>query len=289
MAEDVTAEADSGGHTDRRPLVGLLPTLQRLRDRIASEEGYAAGRTPRIGAGGGIGIPSPCTRPSPWARPTCSPARSTRSCVEAGTSDLAKTMLASAGVADCATGPAPDMFELGAHVQVLGQGTMYAQRAQRLYDLYKRYPSMADIPAKDRSKIERTIFRQDLDTVWANTREYWAGRDPEQVARADKDPRHQMALTFRWYLGMTSRWAGRAIPTAAATTRSGAGPRWGCSTTGSGAPGWMPWRTAARPRSPGPCSTAPRPCARVEVARALGVALPTHAATPVPVRAAPPR
>ena len=130
-----------------------------------------------------------------------------QSCVEAGTSDLAKTMLASAGVADCATGPAPDMFELGAHVQVLGQGTMYAQRAQRLYDLYKRYPSMADIPAKDRSKIERTIFRQDLDTVWANTREYWAGRDPEQVARADKDPRHQMALTFRWYLGMTSRWA----------------------------------------------------------------------------------
>lgn len=34
MAQDVTAEADSGGHTDNRPLVTLLPTLLALRDRI---------------------------------------------------------------------------------------------------------------------------------------------------------------------------------------------------------------------------------------------------------------
>ena len=27
VAEDITAEADSGGHTDNRPLVTLLPTL----------------------------------------------------------------------------------------------------------------------------------------------------------------------------------------------------------------------------------------------------------------------
>ena len=27
MADDITAEADSGGHTDNRPLVTLLPTI----------------------------------------------------------------------------------------------------------------------------------------------------------------------------------------------------------------------------------------------------------------------
>ena len=32
LAEDVTFEADSGGHTDNRPLTALLPTLIALRD-----------------------------------------------------------------------------------------------------------------------------------------------------------------------------------------------------------------------------------------------------------------
>ena len=42
LAEDITAEADSGGHTDHRPLVVLLPSFLRLRDRVSAEEGYAA-------------------------------------------------------------------------------------------------------------------------------------------------------------------------------------------------------------------------------------------------------
>ena len=33
MAEDLTAEADSGGHTDNRPAITLLPTMLALRDR----------------------------------------------------------------------------------------------------------------------------------------------------------------------------------------------------------------------------------------------------------------
>jgi PfaD family protein len=66
---------------------------------------------------------------------------------------------------------------------------------------------MDDIPAKDRAKIEKSIFRAPLEDVWAGTKAYWSERDPREVARAEEDPRHKMALTFRWYLGMTSRWA----------------------------------------------------------------------------------
>ncbi len=33
MAQDLTAEADSGGHTDNRPAITLLPTMLALRDR----------------------------------------------------------------------------------------------------------------------------------------------------------------------------------------------------------------------------------------------------------------
>ena len=34
MADDITVEADSGGHTDNRPLVLLLPTILELRDQF---------------------------------------------------------------------------------------------------------------------------------------------------------------------------------------------------------------------------------------------------------------
>src|SRR5690606_31097183 len=34
MADDITVEADSGGHTDNRPLVSVLPSIIALRDQI---------------------------------------------------------------------------------------------------------------------------------------------------------------------------------------------------------------------------------------------------------------
>ena len=51
---------------------------------------------------------------------------------ESGTSDVARAMLAQAGLADVTMAPAADMFELGVEVQVLRRGTLFAQRAARL-------------------------------------------------------------------------------------------------------------------------------------------------------------
>lgn len=208
MAEDITAEADSGGHTDRRPLMVLLPTLQRLRTRVMEEEGYAErGIQIRVGAAGGIGDPESAYGALAMGADYLLTGSINQASLEAGTSPLVKEMVAAAGMADVATGPAPDMFEIGAHVQVLSRGSMYAQRAGRLYDLYKRFTSMDEIPEKDREKIEKTIFKRSFDEVWDGTRTYWLERDPAEVDRAERDGRHKMALTFRWYLGMTSRWA----------------------------------------------------------------------------------
>ena len=205
IAEDITAEADSGGHTDRRPLLSLLPALQGLRDRIAAEEGYAV--VPRVGAAGGLGTPEAVWGAFAMGADYVLTGSVNQATREAGTSDAVKAMLATATFTDVATGPAPDMFEIGAHVQVLSRGTMYAKRAQRLYDLYKSYDSLEAIPEKDRGKIERQLFRRSIDEVWADTQAYWSAREPAQLERAEREPRHKMALVFRWYLGMTSRWA----------------------------------------------------------------------------------
>ncbi|TVQ90157.1 MAG: PfaD family polyunsaturated fatty acid/polyketide biosynthesis protein [Deltaproteobacteria bacterium] len=204
IACDITAEADSGGHTDHRPLVVLLPILQALRDRIAP---LVPGFTLRVGAAGGLGTPASVWAAFAMGADYVLTGSVNQATLEAGTSDLTRQLLCEASYTDVASGPAPDMFEIGAKVQVLSRGSMYARRAQQLYDLYRSVPSLEAIPDKERSRLERQIFQRPLDEVWRGTRAYWSERDPAQVERAEREPRHKMALTFRWYLGMTSRWA----------------------------------------------------------------------------------
>jgi PfaD family protein len=103
--------------------------------------------------------------------------------------------------------PAADMFEMGVDVQVLKRGTFFPMRARRLYDLYQRHASLDEIPAVERNRLEAQFFRRPLEEVWDETVAYFTERDPEQIARAADDPKYRMALVFRWYLGLTSRWA----------------------------------------------------------------------------------
>jgi PfaD family protein len=213
VAEHVTGEGDSGGHTDHRPLVVLLPLLLALRDRVQAEEGYGRrGIHLGVGAAGGIGDPRGVLAAFTLGADYIVTGSINQATREAGTSDRVKALLAEAGMADVASAPAPDMFELGAQVQVLAKGSMYAARARKLYELYRAYPSMGALPAEEREKLERSVFRRGLDEVWTETRAFWAARDPRELARAEADPRHQMALVFRWYLGMSSRWARAGDP-----------------------------------------------------------------------------
>ncbi len=208
MADALTCEADSGGHTDHRPFTVVLPLLRRLRDRIAAEHDHAGqGVRIALGAAGGIGTPEAVAAAHALGADYVLTGSINQCTLEAGTSATAKELLLDAGMADVADGPAPDMFELGAHVQVLSRGTLWAARSRRLYDLYKRYRSWGEVPEADRAKVEKQILRRPYDEVWADTRAWWQGRDPAQVARAEADPRHELALVFRWYLGMGSRWA----------------------------------------------------------------------------------
>jgi trans-AT polyketide synthase/acyltransferase/oxidoreductase domain-containing protein len=207
LAEDITGEADSGGHTDHRPFVVLLPSLVALRDRIAAEEGYPRTERPRIGAAGGLGTPTAVYGAFAMGADYVLTGSVNQATREAGTSPIAKEMLSQAAWWEMASGPAPDMFEIGAKVQVLGRGSMYAQRAQKLYDLYKEHGSLEAIPTAEREKLEKQVFKRSIDDIWTDTRAYWMQRDPAVAQRADTDGRHRMALVFRWYLGMTSRWA----------------------------------------------------------------------------------
>lgn len=204
VAEDFTIESDSGGHTDNRPLAPLFSTIQALRDEIMSARGYT--RPIRLGAAGGIGTPQAVASAFALGASYVLTGTVNEACVESGLSDEGKVMLAGAGLADVTMAPAADMFELGVDLQVLKRGTMFAPRAKRLYELYRAFPSLDAIPRSEISELEK-ILGSSVADCWALTREFWMDRDANQVTRAEADPRHKMALTFRSYLGLSSRWS----------------------------------------------------------------------------------
>jgi PfaD family protein len=210
MCDDLTAEADSGGHTDNRPLVTLVPSLAALRDEIARELRYAS--PPRVGAAGGIATPWSVHAAFSLGAAYVLVGSVHQSCVEAGTSDPVRALLAEAEPTDVAMAPAADMFELGVHLQVLRRGTMFAMRAKQLLELYRAHDSWDAIPPAERAKVEKTHFRASFEEIWARTREFFLARDPDQVARAERDAKHRLALVFRWYLGLSSAWANRGDP-----------------------------------------------------------------------------
>jgi trans-AT polyketide synthase/acyltransferase/oxidoreductase domain-containing protein len=175
------------------------------RDDLVRRFGYA--RPVRVGAAGGLGTPQAVAAAFALGAAYVLTGSVNQVAVEAGVSADAKAMLAAAGVADVAMAPAADMFELGVTVQVLRRGTLFAPRARRLYEVYTGYACLEEIPAALRAKLENEVLGCPLDEVWEQTRAYWHRSDPAELKRAERDPRHRMALLFRWYLGSASRWA----------------------------------------------------------------------------------
>ncbi len=205
MADDITVEADLGGHTDNRPLVCMLPAFIALRDQVQADHQYI--QAVRIGAAGGIGTPEAALAAFTLGAAYVVTGSINQACLESGASKHTRNLLAQMEMADVAMAPAGDMFEMGVKVQVLKRGTMFAMRAQKLYELYTRFGSWEEVPQQEREKIEKTVFKRDFESIWNDTVKFFLERDPRQVERGNANPKDKMALVFRWYLGLSSRWS----------------------------------------------------------------------------------
>ena len=225
IAEDITVESDSGGHTDNRPLAALLPSVLALRDQIVAEREYQ--RPIRVGAAGGIGTPGAVASAFSLGAAYVLTGSVNQACVESGLDPAGREMLATAGIADVIMAPAADMFELGVEVQVLRRGTLFGVRARRLYELFRAHPTWEDIPAADQRKVETQLLKASFADAWASTAAFWQQRDPAEIAKAEADPRHKLALVFRSYLGQSSRWAIVGDPTRRSDYQIWCGPAMG--------------------------------------------------------------
>ena len=205
IAEDITAEADSGGHTDNQPLTVLLPRLLKLRLEMIVR--FQFDRDIRVGAAGGLGDPGAVAAAFALGAAYVLTGSINQAARESGLSADARAMLAEAGPHDVAMAPAADMFEIGAKVQVLSRGSLFAARGRQLYDLYRTYDGLDHIPNNIKQRLEKDIFKSTLEEVWAQTRAYFADHNGAELERADRDPKHKMALVFRSYLFNGAQWA----------------------------------------------------------------------------------
>ncbi|MBO3744814.1 ACP S-malonyltransferase [Streptosporangiaceae bacterium NEAU-GS5] len=209
ISEDVCVEADSAGHTDARSPYALMPAMIALREEMTARHGYA--KPIRVGASGGLGSPEAVAAAFVLGADFVVTGSVNQCSPEAGTSDDVKEILATLDVQDTAYAPAGDMFELGARVQVARKGTLFPARANKLYQLYRQYGSLDEIDAKTRQTIQDTYFHRSFDDVWDETSRFLAERRPAELARAEANPKHRMALIFRWYFVHTMRLAQQGV------------------------------------------------------------------------------
>lgn len=210
MADDITVEADSGGHTDNRPLVALLPIIIQLRDEMQQQ--YQFSKKIRVGAAGGISTPASALAAFMMGAAYVVTGSVNQACLEAGTSDHVRKLLQVVESTDVMGAPASDMFEMGVDLQVLKRGTLFGPRAKKLYQYYKTYKSIDEIPPAERKNLEEKVFKKPLEEIWQSCVEFFQQRDPEQIERAKDNPHRKMALIFRWYLGLSSNWANAGTP-----------------------------------------------------------------------------
>ena len=222
-ASALTAEADSGGHTDNRPALGLIPAVINLRDRMREKYGWYV----PVGAAGGIATPQAAAAAFAMGAAYVMTGSINQACQESGTCDVVRGMLAHATPADVMMAPAADMFEMGVNVQVLKWGTMFPVRARKLYEIYRTYPSFEQVPPNLQSQIERDFLRTSFQEAWQSTQAFFQKRDPRQIEKALRDPKHLMALVFRSYLGQASRWANAGVPERRADYQIWCGPAMG--------------------------------------------------------------
>jgi trans-AT polyketide synthase/acyltransferase/oxidoreductase domain-containing protein len=202
VADAICVEADSGGHTDQRMPLTLLPAILALRDSMHAQ-------TPRfgavfVGAAGGIGTPEAAAAMWIMGADFILTGSINQCTVEAATSDAVKDMLQGMNVHDTDYAPSGELFELGSKVQVLKKGIFFPQRASKLVALYRQHESLEDIDAKTRSQIEERYLKRSFAQVFDEIAAKYPG--PE-IERAQRSPKHRMALVFKRYFRDATRWA----------------------------------------------------------------------------------
>lgn len=204
MADSLTVESDSGGHTSQGLPAILIPTIRRLRDLLMREHQYR--KKIFIGAAGGIGTPEAISSAFVLGADYVVTGSINQSCIEAATSPRVKEILGGVGIEDTEYAPAADMFEIGGKVQVVKKGLLFAARANRLQGLYHHFDSLDALPLLMQRQIQEKFFKRSFEEVWREV-EAHLNKKPNRQELPAISQKSKMALIFKWYFAWTTKLA----------------------------------------------------------------------------------
>lgn len=225
VAADITAESDSGGHTDNRPAAVLYSSLCAARSRVAKKFGFDESVI-RIGLAGGIATPSAVAAAFQMGAAYVLTGSVNQCAVESGLSEAGRILLAKAGPADVAMAPAADMFEQGVEVQVLKRGTLFAMRGKKLHAFYRSGASYETLSAADQKWLD-DVLGEPFEAAWKATQAYIQRVNPGEAKRAEADGNKRFALVARRYLFQGAQWAREGTPGRATDYQIWCGPAMG--------------------------------------------------------------
>ena len=234
VAEDLTAESDSGGHTDNRPLGALLPTIAALRDECVARHGYE--RPVRVGAAGGIGTPTAVASAFALGAAYVLTGSINQACVESGLDAGGRAMLAEAGIGDVGMAPGPTCSSKASRSRCCSAG--------RCLRHAHASSTRCTAPARRSNRSRRRTARASNGSSSAAASPT-SGPRPARSGRAVTPPRWRApsaTRSTRWRSCSARIWArpaagpSPATPNGASTTRSGAALPWAPSTAGPEAP-----------------------------------------------------
>jgi len=202
IANEIIAEADSAGHTDGMVPIVLWPAILRLKSRLVEQYNYP--EPIHFGVAGGIGTPEAIIAAFVLGADFVVTGSINQCTIEAKTSSNVKELLANMEIHDSVYAPAGDMFELGARVQVLKKGTLFSVRANKLYEIYRNYNTLDAIDERTKKQIQTKYFGKTFDEIYEEIKSY---HGTEVIEYAESNPKHKMALIFKWYFGYANKSA----------------------------------------------------------------------------------
>ncbi len=146
--------------------------------------------------------------------------------VESGLHNQAKTLLQNASIADIKTAPCTELFEFGRTISVLNKGSLFANKAKRLYELWKDHKTLENLSTEqhvalaeyfpegieyaiERSSSTRQLLNStqtnvassDSARVWTQLVKYYL-----QAATNQNDTRPDWCITCGPDIGTLNNW-----------------------------------------------------------------------------------
>lgn len=202
MADDLCVEADSAASTDQGTAYSIFPAIKTLRDTMQNQN--ICQNKIRVGLAGGIGSPEAVAASFVMGAEFIGTGSINQCTVEAGMSTVVKDMLQGINVQDTTYAPDGNMFEMGAMVQVLKRGVFFPARANKLYELYKRYDSIQEIPEVTKEQLQDKYFKKSFEQIYDELKTMVS---ESEIQKAEGNPKYKMVLIFKWYFAKSMQYA----------------------------------------------------------------------------------